>query len=193
MNTTAAVDDEKLNWLKGAFYLQAVLLIATLIVAIYFSIIFLPRQRREAQAQADQIAEKEKELESKQKDLATVYSRLGNYQTHAGRYSDAIASYDEALDLDPNDSVALRLKAEAVFAAGNQAKGLELAGSAAAMGKDPESFITLGRMQCETHDDGAAIKSFKSALEVAPTLKDTLSKREVIRRACSPAVLAAIS
>lgn len=104
------------------------------------------------------------------------YIELGDAQHQQGDLNDAIASYREALKLDPQSSRAARRLGVALGSVGQTAEALQVLGDAIA--REPQNELLLyERAQIETHsgDIASAEADLRRALTIKPDYADALN------------------
>lgn len=100
-------------------------------------------------------------------DLADAYSaRALAYSVH-GRYEQAIADYDAALNLDPNSAISLNNRAWAYFKSGQPERGANDVDKALQLLPDsPHTLDTRAHILQWRGDHGKAMRDYESAMRV---------------------------
>ena len=115
-------------------------------------------------------------------------ARSGINLYHAGRYSEAVAAYDNALKNDPSNSYVLNLKGYALFKAGRLSDAVdELRRAVAANPAYGYGYLDLARVYCAQNKLSDALDAVRNALKTRPDLKIAmLTNDSEFVRLCKP-------
>jgi tetratricopeptide (TPR) repeat protein len=179
------------NWLRLLMYAQVGM--AAVAVAVSFlaasKLKPLLAQRDELNAQVASLGTQVNDLKSQ---LATYRAALnaareGINEYHAGNYSDAVASYDSALKLDPSNAYLLDLKGYSLF------KGKRLDEALTALHQSVQAnphyawgYFDLARVYCAQHNFTDAKVAIDNALRIDSKLKRKMEMDGEFRMLCQP-------
>jgi len=179
------------RWLRVTIYAQVV--IAVFAVSLSFLAAWelkpLLMQREELRSQ---VASLNTQLKSAQSELATYREALdaareGINEYHAGNYAGAVANYDSALKLDPNNAYLLDLKGYSLF------KGRRLDDAVATLLEsvraDPKyawGYFDLARVYCAAGKFSDAKTAADMAVSISSTMRSKMDADGEFRRLCQP-------
>lgn len=183
--------------------LQIVLAVVALIVTSW--VFFKARPKVEEKQQLeDKLAvaeQKNQKLESavivvqSDRKQSRLHLRQGVTLFHQQKYDEAIAQYDKALEVFPDDPYGWSLKGYALFKAGNIPQSIEANQKAVQLDPgDPLNFIDLAKSYCaqKQYDEALRVLVDEPSPDVFVDIRRYLQTDGEIRRLCKP-ILARIS
>lgn len=99
---------------------------------------------------------------------AMALLKVGTALHDARKYPEAIAKYDEALKLDPNNSIVIYEKAFTLYASGKTDDALKILEKLVTTDKSARTYALLGNIYDERKDFDKAISNYTKGVSVAP-------------------------
>lgn len=195
MTDNEAAKQETLRWLKTAFVIQAVILVACIVMIAYAFAIVLPRLHRQQikdqatiELQKDQLERTKDQLVRRYEESAELYYHSSNDGPNGANANNALAALDAALMIDPNATEAMNYKALILADRGDQ-KSLRDALSVLVESnqKKPnqDAYEQSGIIYCRTGQDENAIQTFQQESQISPKRMHDLLRSSEFNKYCS--------
>jgi tetratricopeptide (TPR) repeat protein len=159
----------------------------------------IEEKRKKSEELTQKLEEQSEQLEKSQKIVQAVKApppkdsqpvdddplKTGIRAYHKGKYDDAIQKYDKALSQDPNNAYIWNLKGYALFKARRYNESLGALRKAVDM--DPGyawGYFDIARVNCAISNFDEASNAIQKALQLRPSLKDTMKRDNEFTRLC---------
>lgn len=147
----------------------------------------------EKKEQTEKLAVQTEKLNASQKALEAARldpTRAGIKAYHQGKYKEAIASYDRALEKAPNDAYVWNLKGYSLFKAKRYNESVQALLKAVEV--DPQyawGYFDLARVYCAIKRPDAATEAMRHAIRLRPNLREIAAKDREFTKLCGSLVL----
>jgi len=183
--------------MRKMIVLQVLLVLVALLITGW--IFFRERPQAEVNHQlAEQLSQVKQENQQLQQAAAPKADQIKKAQLnlkqgrdlfHKQRYDDAIAQYEQALKLQPDDPNALGLEGYALLRAGRIAESIEVNKKAIQLDpEDPYGYLNLAKSYCTAKQYTEAQQVLITALpqDIASDVKNFIAIDGEFRRLCKP-------
>ena len=198
MTDNEAAKQKTLRWLKTAFLVQAIILIACLFLISYAFVVVLPKLRRQQvkdqqtiQSQQDKLQSDKRELVGRYLESAALFYNSSHGHPDSANINNALAALNAALAVDPDSTDAMNYEAEILA---SRSQGDDLKQALSVLNKSirvkptGQAYETTAIIYCRTGQDESAIDSLKQEFQISPERKSTISDFSDFNTYCSQQV-----
>lgn len=133
----------------------------------------------------NELSQVETQLRASREAIAFVTDGINLY--HQGQYERAVAAYNQALSLDPQNAYILNLKGYSLFNAKRLNEAVEVLRSAVEVQPDYAwGYFDLARASCANGNFDEASNAIRKALELRPSLVGIMKGDGEFTRLCKP-------